>query len=149
MLWLTFTKLHQREIPLLTCQYLHAATTKISCVIIAANVSNVILNVGHSLKQILQAIKFEVNVQHGCHLAKCSATGTCPWVQEHTDSEAMEQFIVHEPIDHYLINMHSFHNADLCCEYTDIFPFSFSFLLSIVSITFLISLQSIYLKHTI
>ena len=34
-----------------------------------------------------------------------------------------------------------------CCEYTDIFPFSS--LLSIVSITFLISLRSIYLKHTI
>ena len=35
---------------------------------------------------------------------------------------------------------------ELCCEYTNIFPF-FS-LLSIVSITFLIYFRSIYLKHT-
>ena len=34
----------------------------------------------------------------------------------------------------------------LCCEYTNIFPFFF--LLSIVSITFLIYFRSIYLKHT-
>ena len=99
------------DMPILACCH-----DKISRVIIAANVSNIILNVGHSLKHILQAIKFEVNVQHDCRLAKCSATGTCPWVQERTDSEAMEQFIVHEPIDHYLINTHSFHNADLLWE---------------------------------
>ena len=89
---------------------------EISRVIIAANVSNVILNVGHSHRHILQAIKFEFNVQHDCRLAKCSATGTRPQVQERTDSEAMEQFIVHEPIDRYLINTHSFHNADLLRE---------------------------------
>ena len=89
---------------------------EVSRVIIAANVSNVILNVGHSHRHILQAIKFEFNVQHDCRLAKCSATGTRPRVQERTDSEAMEQFIVHEPIDRYLINTHSFHNADLLRE---------------------------------
>ena len=89
---------------------------KISQVIITADVSNVILNAGHSHRHILQAIKFEFNIQHDCRLAKCSATGTRPRVQEHTDSEAMEQFVIHEPIDCYLINTHSFHNADLLRE---------------------------------
>ena len=89
---------------------------EISQVIIGANVSNVILNAGHSHRHILQAIKFEFNIQHDCRLAKCSATGTRPRVQDRTDSEAMEQFLIHEPIDRYLINTHSFHNADLLRE---------------------------------
>jgi hypothetical protein len=96
------------DMPILACRH-----DKISRVIITANVSNVNLNVGHPYKHIRQAIRFEFNLQHDCRLAKCSATGTRPQVQERIDSEAMEQFVVHELIDCYLINMHSFHNADL------------------------------------
>jgi hypothetical protein len=61
-------------------------------------------------------IKFDFNVQHNCHLAKCSATGTQQRVQERVNSDVTEEFIIHKATTRYVINMHSFHNAHLVRE---------------------------------
>jgi hypothetical protein len=58
-------------------------------------------------------ILFDFNVQHDCGFAKCSASGIRPQVQERTNSDVTEEFIVHKLIPHYIINTHAFHNAHL------------------------------------
>ena len=58
-------------------------------------------------------ILFDFNVQHDCGFAKCSASGIRPRVQERTNSDVTEEFIVHKPIPRYIINTHAFHNAHL------------------------------------
>ncbi|KAJ7635602.1 hypothetical protein DFH06DRAFT_1336620 [Mycena polygramma] len=57
--------------------------------------------------------KFKVNVQHDCYLAKCEATGQRLRMQERVESDQIENFIVHEPVDRFIINTHAFHNAHL------------------------------------
>ncbi|KAJ7441323.1 hypothetical protein B0H11DRAFT_1749852, partial [Mycena galericulata] len=58
-------------------------------------------------------IKFNVNVQHDCHTAKCEATGVRMQMQERVESEKTENYIVHNTLDRYIINSHAFHNAHL------------------------------------
>ncbi|KAJ7471635.1 hypothetical protein B0H11DRAFT_1867347 [Mycena galericulata] len=58
-------------------------------------------------------IKFNVNVQHNCHTAKCEATGVRMQMQERVESEKTENYIVHNTLDRYIINSHAFHNAHL------------------------------------
>ncbi|KAJ7652787.1 hypothetical protein DFH06DRAFT_1134240 [Mycena polygramma] len=58
-------------------------------------------------------IRFKVNVQHDCDLAKCEPTGVRLRMQERVESDQIENYIVHEPLDRYIINSHSFHNAHL------------------------------------
>ncbi|KAJ7869452.1 hypothetical protein B0H14DRAFT_2258101, partial [Mycena olivaceomarginata] len=58
-------------------------------------------------------IKFKVNVQHDCYRAKCEATGERLRKQERVESDQIENFIVHEPLDRFIINSHAFHNAHL------------------------------------
>ncbi|KAJ6623228.1 hypothetical protein B0H10DRAFT_1786753 [Mycena sp. CBHHK59/15] len=60
-------------------------------------------------------IKFKVNVQHDCYTAKCEATGQRLRMQERVESDQIENFIVHEPVDRFIINSHAFHNAHLLC----------------------------------
>jgi hypothetical protein len=43
----------------------------------------------------------------------CEASGIRPIIQERIESSKVETFIVHKPVDHFFINMHSFHNAHL------------------------------------
>ncbi|KAJ6602500.1 hypothetical protein DFH09DRAFT_1019642 [Mycena vulgaris] len=58
-------------------------------------------------------LMFKFNVQHDCYTAKCQATGERPRMQERVESDTTENFIVHESLDHFIINSHAFHNAHL------------------------------------
>ncbi|KAJ7768675.1 hypothetical protein DFH07DRAFT_769222 [Mycena maculata] len=58
-------------------------------------------------------IKFDFNAQHDCFTARCEATGVRPVMQERVESDQTEQFIVHAPLDRFIINTHSFHNSHL------------------------------------
>ncbi|KAJ7619414.1 hypothetical protein FB45DRAFT_1033278 [Roridomyces roridus] len=59
------------------------------------------------------SIKFNFNAQHDCSAANCEATGERERMQERVASDDIETFIVHNPLDRYLINTHVFHNAHL------------------------------------
>ncbi|KAJ7726809.1 hypothetical protein DFH07DRAFT_945958, partial [Mycena maculata] len=52
-------------------------------------------------------IKFQYNVQHDCQLAKCEATGENPRMQERVDSGITDKFIVHNPVERFIIT-HAF-----------------------------------------
>ncbi|KAJ6597903.1 hypothetical protein B0H10DRAFT_2231848 [Mycena sp. CBHHK59/15] len=58
-------------------------------------------------------IKFDFNTQHDCFSAKCEATGVCAVMQERVESDESEHFIVHAPLDRFIVNMDSFHNPHL------------------------------------
>ncbi|KAJ7715958.1 hypothetical protein B0H16DRAFT_1667025 [Mycena metata] len=58
-------------------------------------------------------IRFLYNTQHDCHVAECEATGERPRMQERVESNVMEKFIVHQPVERFIINTHAFHNAHL------------------------------------
>ncbi|KAJ7648146.1 hypothetical protein B0H17DRAFT_1163798 [Mycena rosella] len=58
-------------------------------------------------------IKFKFNDQHDCYSAKCEATGTWLHMQERVESDHIDNFIVHNLLDRYIINSHAFHNAHL------------------------------------
>ncbi|KAJ3560563.1 hypothetical protein NP233_g10753 [Leucocoprinus birnbaumii] len=58
-------------------------------------------------------ILFDYNVQHDCYTGRCAATGQVPIRQERADTGATRGIIVHAPIEQYIINTHSFHNAHL------------------------------------
>ncbi|KAJ7847928.1 hypothetical protein B0H14DRAFT_2309354, partial [Mycena olivaceomarginata] len=58
-------------------------------------------------------IKFDFNTQHDCVSAACEATGVRPVMQERVESDNTEHFIVHTPLDRFIINTHSFHNPHL------------------------------------
>ncbi|KAJ6524031.1 hypothetical protein B0H19DRAFT_934723 [Mycena capillaripes] len=58
-------------------------------------------------------IQFKFNAQHDCYTAKCEATGVRLQVQERVESDRIENFIVHNALDRYIINSHAFHNAHL------------------------------------
>ncbi|KAJ7766095.1 hypothetical protein B0H16DRAFT_1793006, partial [Mycena metata] len=58
-------------------------------------------------------IKFKFNAQHDCQSAKCEASGRRLRMQERVESDQVEQFIVHEPLDRFFINIHAFHNSHL------------------------------------
>ncbi|KAJ6526381.1 hypothetical protein B0H19DRAFT_904929, partial [Mycena capillaripes] len=58
-------------------------------------------------------VKFKVNVQHDCYRAKCGANGERLRLQERVESDQIENFIVHESLDRFIINSHAFHNAHL------------------------------------
>ncbi|KAJ7035760.1 hypothetical protein C8F04DRAFT_909755, partial [Mycena alexandri] len=60
-----------------------------------------------------QSLMFKFNVQHACHTAKCAATGQRLRIRERVESDTMENFIEHEPLDRFIINSHAFHNAHL------------------------------------
>ncbi|KAJ7685821.1 hypothetical protein B0H17DRAFT_1160739 [Mycena rosella] len=60
--------------------------------------------------------KFKFNVQHDCYSAKFEATGTRLRMQKRVESDQIENFIVHNPLDRYIINSHAFHNAHLLRE---------------------------------
>ncbi|KAJ7723604.1 hypothetical protein B0H14DRAFT_2641787 [Mycena olivaceomarginata] len=44
---------------------------------------------------------------------QCEAMGVRPVMQERVESDNTEHFIVHTPLDHFIINTHSFHNPHL------------------------------------
>ena len=58
-------------------------------------------------------IYFAYNVQHDCPLAKCTASGQQPIVQERIESGLTKSCIEHQPTDRFVINTHAFHNAHL------------------------------------
>ncbi|KAJ7362661.1 hypothetical protein DFH08DRAFT_1025021 [Mycena albidolilacea] len=60
-----------------------------------------------------KSIKFDFNTQHDCVSAACEATGVRPVMQERVESDKTENFIVHTPLDRFIINTHSFHNPHL------------------------------------
>ncbi|KAJ7770669.1 hypothetical protein B0H16DRAFT_1280404, partial [Mycena metata] len=43
----------------------------------------------------------------------CAATGQRLRIQERVESDTMENFIEHNPLDRFIINSHAFHNAHL------------------------------------
>jgi hypothetical protein len=53
------------------------------------------------------------NVQHDCALAKCTASGQQPLMQERVESGLFKNYIEHQRIDRFVINTHAFHNAHL------------------------------------
>ena len=61
----------------------------------------------------VQNIKFDFNTQHDCFSAGCEAAGVRPVMQERVESDKTEHFIVHAPLDRFIINTHSFHNPHL------------------------------------
>jgi hypothetical protein len=63
--------------------------------------------------QAFQNLKFDFNTQHDCFSAKCEATGVRAVMQERVESDKSEHFIVHAPLDHFIVNMDSFHNPHL------------------------------------
>ncbi|KAJ7906752.1 hypothetical protein B0H13DRAFT_2233563 [Mycena leptocephala] len=58
-------------------------------------------------------IKFLFNAQPDCGAASCTASGKRPRIQERLKSDLMDMFIVHQPLAHFIINTHVFHNAHL------------------------------------
>ncbi|KAJ7939500.1 hypothetical protein B0H13DRAFT_1850794 [Mycena leptocephala] len=52
-------------------------------------------------------------VLHDCHSAKCEATGVRLRMQERVESDQTDKYIVHQPLDRFIINTHAFHNAHL------------------------------------
>ncbi|KIJ94946.1 hypothetical protein K443DRAFT_639947 [Laccaria amethystina LaAM-08-1] len=56
-------------------------------------------------------IGFLYNVQHDCPLAKCTASGKQPLVQEQVESGLFKTYIEHRSIESFVINTHAFHNA--------------------------------------
>ncbi|KAJ7764704.1 hypothetical protein B0H16DRAFT_1798016 [Mycena metata] len=60
-----------------------------------------------------ESLMFKFNAQHDCFTAKCTATGQRLRIQERVDSDTMENFIEHNPLDRFIINSHAFHNAHL------------------------------------
>ncbi|KAJ7218497.1 hypothetical protein GGX14DRAFT_560838 [Mycena pura] len=61
-------------------------------------------------------ILFDFNVQHDCRSAKCAATGQRAVIQERVASGRTEAILVHQPLERYIINLSSFHNAHLVRE---------------------------------
>ncbi|KAJ6542973.1 hypothetical protein B0H19DRAFT_865265, partial [Mycena capillaripes] len=64
-------------------------------------------------KVFIQNIKFKFNVQHDCNSAKCEASGQRLCMQERVESDQIEKYIIHQPLDRFFINMHAFHNSHL------------------------------------
>ncbi|KAJ6591419.1 hypothetical protein B0H10DRAFT_2179282 [Mycena sp. CBHHK59/15] len=60
-------------------------------------------------------IRFNFNVQHDGYSGKYEASGVCMQMQERVESGKTENFIVHNPLDRYIINSHAFHNTHLLC----------------------------------
>lgn len=60
-----------------------------------------------------QSINFSYNVQHDCPLAKCTASGKQPLMQERVASGQIRAYIEHQAMERFVINMHAFHNAHL------------------------------------
>ncbi|KAJ4492105.1 hypothetical protein C8J55DRAFT_533997 [Lentinula edodes] len=58
-------------------------------------------------------ILFRLSVQHDCRSMHCSATGTQAVIQEHEATERTTHYIEHVDDKHFVINMHSLHNANL------------------------------------
>ncbi|KAF8183515.1 hypothetical protein K438DRAFT_2163867, partial [Mycena galopus ATCC 62051] len=58
-------------------------------------------------------IKFDFNNQHDCSSAKCEATAVRALMQERVESDKTEHFIVHAPLDQFIVNINSFHNPHL------------------------------------
>ncbi|KAJ7143259.1 hypothetical protein C8R46DRAFT_1167848 [Mycena filopes] len=63
--------------------------------------------------KISQSLMFKFNAQHDCYSAKCTASGQRLQIQERVESDTMETFIEHNPLDRFIINSHAFHNAHL------------------------------------
>ena len=61
----------------------------------------------------IQGVDFLYNVQHDCPLAKCTASGKQPLMQERVESGLFKTYIEHQPIERFVINTHAFHNAHL------------------------------------
>lgn len=59
----------------------------------------------------MQDIGFLYNVQHDCPLAKCTASGKQPLVQERVESGLFKTYIEHRSVESFVINTHAFHNA--------------------------------------
>ena len=64
-------------------------------------------------KHRVQGIDFLYNVQHDCSLSKCTASGKQPLMQERVESGLIQAYIEHKPIERFVINTNSFHNAHL------------------------------------
>ncbi|KAJ7202681.1 hypothetical protein B0H12DRAFT_1243992 [Mycena haematopus] len=62
-------------------------------------------------------IQFIINVQHDCYAANCIASGSRAKKQERVDSNIIETFIEHLPLDEHVINTTAFHNAHLLRRY--------------------------------
>ncbi|KAJ7314778.1 hypothetical protein DFH08DRAFT_636034, partial [Mycena albidolilacea] len=62
-----------------------------------------------------QDIKLQYNIQHERHALDvlCKATSEHPRMQEWVDSGITEKFIVHKPVEHFILNTHRFHNTHL------------------------------------
>ncbi|KAJ7139371.1 hypothetical protein C8R44DRAFT_605476, partial [Mycena epipterygia] len=58
-------------------------------------------------------VKFLFNAQHNCQSAKCAASGQRPHMQEHVESDLTDSFIIHQPLERFIINTHAFHNTHL------------------------------------
>ncbi|KAJ7616168.1 hypothetical protein DFH06DRAFT_1239316 [Mycena polygramma] len=60
-------------------------------------------------------ITFQYNTQHDCHAPDvlCEATGERSRMQERVDSGITEKYIVHKPVERFILNTHAFHNAHL------------------------------------
>lgn len=57
-------------------------------------------------------ILFNYNVQHDCNLGACAASGSRKITQERNETDKVEEYVEHSPVDQYVINMHAFHNAN-------------------------------------
>ena len=53
------------------------------------------------------------NAQHDCTTAKCTDSKRAPRQQERLDLDETEPAIEHQPLDVYVVNTHSLHNAHL------------------------------------
>ena len=60
-----------------------------------------------------QNVQFLFNAQHDCVTAKCTDSHHTPRRQEWLELEVTEPAIEHKPVDEYVINTHSLHNAHL------------------------------------
>ncbi|KAJ6596558.1 hypothetical protein B0H10DRAFT_1828107, partial [Mycena sp. CBHHK59/15] len=58
-------------------------------------------------------VRFLFNTQHDCQSAECTASGQRPRMQERVESDPTDSFIVHQPLERFIINTHAFHNAHL------------------------------------
>src|SRR5260221_7220027 len=60
-----------------------------------------------------EGIDLLYNAQHDCPLAKCTASGKQPLMQERVESGLVKTYIEHQSLERFIINTHAFHNAHL------------------------------------
>jgi hypothetical protein len=62
---------------------------------------------------LFKSVQFKFSVMHDCQLGHCLPSALQPEMQERQETSQTISLIAHEDDRHFVINMHTFHNATL------------------------------------